>query len=237
MRGLPTTIALVLVLAGLGAYIYFVESERPAGGLTPRDKVFGVEADQIEELTVTHEDETTTLRKVDGTWRITSPITADADRTEATNLATTVADLELTRVVDENAADLAQYGLSEPSIKIAFRAQGGASGEIHLGERTPTQSDLYAVRHGERAVFLAEVVQAGIFSVRNVAAEEVDPLLGIGCPTILFPYLRETISDLVIRGGFPPVLLAPVSFEAIYLQRAQQLQQQQGGGSNIQIAR
>ena len=78
---------------------------------------------------------------------------------------------------------------------------------------------------GERTVFLAEAAQAGIFSLRNVPQEELDPLLGIGCPTIVFPYLRETISDLVTRGGFPPVLLSPVSFEALYLQRLQQQQQ------------
>ena len=77
-------------------------------------------------------------------------------------------------------------------------------------------------------------MQAGIFSVRNVPAEELDPLLGIGCPTILFPYLRETISDLITRGGFPPVLLAPVSFEAIYMQR---LQQAQANPSKIEVAR
>lgn len=89
-------------------------------------------------------------------------------------------------------------------------------------------------RAGERTVFLAEAAQAGIFSLRNVAAQEIDPLLGIGCPTIIFPYLRETISDLIIRGGFPPVLLSPVSFEALYLQRAQQ---NQPGGPQIEIAR
>ena len=68
--------------------------------------------------------------------------------------------------------------------------------------------------------------------MRNVPQEELEPLLGIACPTILFPYLRETISDLVIRGGFPPVLLAPVSFEALYMQRLQQ--QQQGHGRRAQ---
>jgi preprotein translocase subunit SecB len=87
---------------------------------------------------------------------------------------------------------------------------------------------------GERTIFLAEASQAGIFSLRNVPQEELDPLLGIGCPTIVFPYLRETISDLVTRGGFPPVLLSPVSFEALYVQR---LQQQGQGGAGIQIAR
>jgi len=101
-----------------------------------------------------------------------------------------------------------------------------------------TVSATVTAKSGERTVFLAEAVQAGIFSISNVSPQELDPLLGIGCPTILFPYLRETISDLVTRGGFPPVLLSPVSFEALYMQR----QQQQGagepqGGSQIEIAR
>jgi preprotein translocase subunit SecB len=90
---------------------------------------------------------------------------------------------------------------------------------------------------GERTIFLAEASQAGIFSLRNVPQEELDPLLGIGCPTIVFPYLRETISDLVTRGGFPPVLLSPVSFEALYAQRLQQQGAQSQGGAGIQIAR
>ena len=64
-------------------------------------------------------------------------------------------------------------------------------------------------------------------------AEELEPLLGIGCPTILYPYVREAISDLVTRGGFPPVLLAPVSFEALYVQRQQEAKDKP---SRIEIA-
>ena len=74
-------------------------------------------------------------------------------------------------------------------------------------------------RSGEKTVFLAEVAQAGIFSARGIAPQDLEPLLGIACPTILFPYAREAISDLVTRGGFPPVLLAPVQFETLYAQR------------------
>jgi preprotein translocase subunit SecB len=96
-----------------------------------------------------------------------------------------------------------------------------------------TVSATVTAKAGERTVFLAEAVQAGIFSLRNVPQQELDPLLGIGCPTIVFPYLRETISDLVVRGGFPPVLLSPVSFEALYMQRLQG----QGQGPQIEIAR
>ncbi len=86
---------------------------------------------------------------------------------------------------------------------------------------------------GDKTLFLAEVAQAGLFSIVNVPDAELEPLLGIGCPTILYPYVREAISDLVTRGGFPPVLLAPVSFEALYVQRQQEVA---AGASRIEIA-
>ena len=88
-------------------------------------------------------------------------------------------------------------------------------------------------RVGEKTLFLAEAAQAGIFAVRGVPQAEIEPVLAIACPTILYPYVREAISDLVTRGGFPPVLLAPVSFEAIYAQRAQQ---QAAAGPRIEVA-
>jgi len=70
----------------------------------------------------------------------------------------------------------------------------------------------------DKVMFLVEVHQAGIFRINNVSEKEMGPVLGIGCPNILFPYLREAVSDTVIRAGFPPVLLNPVNFEAIYNQ-------------------
>jgi len=85
-----------------------------------------------------------------------------------------------------------------------------------------TLSVTVTARVGERVVFLAEAVQGGIFALRNIPETDLGPLLGIACPTVLFPYLRETISDLITRGGFPPLLLAPISFEQLYLQRMQQ---------------
>jgi len=66
---------------------------------------------------------------------------------------------------------------------------------------------------------LVEAQQAGIFRIRNIHNGEIDPVLGIGCPNILFPYLREVVSDVVTRAGFPPVILNPVNFEAIYQQK------------------
>jgi preprotein translocase subunit SecB len=71
----------------------------------------------------------------------------------------------------------------------------------------------------EKTMFLVEVAQAGIFVVRNVPAQEMEAILGVACPNILFPYVREVISDLVVRAGFPPVILSPVNFEGIYQQQ------------------
>jgi preprotein translocase subunit SecB len=82
----------------------------------------------------------------------------------------------------------------------------------------------------DKTMFLVEAAQAGIFVCRNIPAAELEAVLAIACPNILFPYVRETISDVIVRAGFPPVLLAPVNFEAIYqAQRDPQPAAQQGG--------
>lgn len=158
MRGLKSTLALIVVLGGLGAYIYFVESQRPANtfdGSAPKQKVFDVESDKIEEIRLTADSkETSLLRKVDGTWRLIEPVQADADQTEVTSLTTNIPTLEVNHVVDENATDLAQYGLAEPRIRVAFKGQNNVAGELLIGERTATQNDLYAVKPGEKRVFL-----------------------------------------------------------------------------------
>ena len=158
MRGLTSTIILVLVLAGLGAYIYFVDSKRPAGGIEEKQKVFAVEADKIEEVTVTAEGETTALKKENGAWKITAPIAADADANEMSSLTSALAGLEVNRVVDENAPNLGEFGLAEPRIKVAFKAPSG-SGELYIGEKTATQSDMYATKPGEKRVFLVPAFQ------------------------------------------------------------------------------
>ena len=79
----------------------------------------------------------------------------------------------------------------------------------------------------DKTMFLVEAAQAGIFQIRNIPAQDLDPVLGIACPNILFPYARETVSDIVTRAGFPPVVLNPVNFEAIYAQQRQAQQPQE----------
>jgi preprotein translocase subunit SecB len=79
----------------------------------------------------------------------------------------------------------------------------------------------------EKTLFLVEAAQAGIFRIENVPQGDIEPILGITCPNILFPYAREAVSDVITRAGFLPVILSPMSFEALYQQRQEALAEQE----------
>ncbi|ATJ81019.1 protein-export chaperone SecB [Halomonas beimenensis] len=85
------------------------------------------------------------------------------------------------------------------------------------------------VTHSEEGTtsFLAEIEQAGLFRIGGIEGAQLDHTLGAFCPNVLFPYARECIDNLVNRGGFPPLMLSPVNFEAIYAQKKQREAQQQ----------
>lgn len=89
------------------------------------------------------------------------------------------------------------------------------------------------VKSVEITAYLVEVNQAGIFTLNNFTEQEMGPMLGSFCPNILFPYAREVVSELVAKGGFPQLLLAPVNFDALYAQHAQQVQQNAAGSDSI----
>lgn len=91
-----------------------------------------------------------------------------------------------------------------------------------------------SAKHDAKTLFLVEVSQAGVFQIRNVPEAELAPVLGIVCPNVLFPYARETVSDVINRAGFPPVLLAPVNFEVLYQQGTGQAGQ--AAGPRIEVA-
>ena len=74
---------------------------------------------------------------------------------------------------------------------------------------------------GERTVFLVEAKQGGVFQIRNIPPSDLEAVLAVACPNILFPYLRETVSDAIVRAGFPPYFVPPVNFERFYQQRQQ----------------
>ncbi len=84
----------------------------------------------------------------------------------------------------------------------------------------------------DKIAFLVEGKQAGIFEARNIPDEQLDPLIGIGCPSTIYPYLRANIADMVTRAGFPPVHLTEINFEVFYQQRLAALAQQQAESSS-----
>ena len=106
-----------------------------------------------------------------------------------------------------------------PSINVELN---NAASSISAGLYHVVLTVTVTAKREEKTFFLVEAAQAGIFAVRNVPAENIEPILGITCPTILFPYVREVISDAINRAGFPAVMLAPVNFEALFQQRQAQ---------------
>lgn len=83
---------------------------------------------------------------------------------------------------------------------------------------------------GEKTAYLAEVAQAGIFTISGFNEQANHAVMNTLCPTVLFPYVRQTIGSLVAEGGFPPLVLQPVNFDQLYAQRMQQMMQEQGEG-------
>ncbi|MDP5239776.1 protein-export chaperone SecB [Uliginosibacterium sp. 31-16] len=115
---------------------------------------------------------------------------------------------------------------ASPAVNVELATQAAAVGEGFF-EVTITVTVTAKLEEGDKVVFLVEAAQGGIFQIRNIPAEELEPILMIGCANILFPYARETISDAITRAGFQPVLLAPVNFEGMYEARQQELAAQQ----------
>ena len=122
-----------------------------------------------------------------------------------------------------------------PNAPAVFLEQVQPQIEVQLNtQSSPLSTDAYETRitvtitakAEDKTLFLVECTQAGIFRIQGVPEDQMPMVLGIGCPNIVFPYLRETVSDVVIRAGFPPLLLNPVNFEAMFMQ--QQTQQQAG---------
>jgi len=168
MRGLWSTIALIVVLAGLSAYIYFVTSKQPGndGGLK-QEKVFAsIQADKIDDLRIKSESgDRTGLKKSDAGWQLVEPAAVPADQSEVSGITTALGQVEIVRVVDENPADLKDYGLAAPRIEIDFKATGDKdSRRLLIGDKTPTGADLFAKRSDEKRVFLIASFQEQTFN-------------------------------------------------------------------------
>jgi hypothetical protein len=168
MRGLKSTLALAVVLLGLGAYIYFVTWKQPAADTGKKqEKVFAsLESDKLEELKVsTAGGEATTLKKQAGAWQLTEPVSSKADDSEVSGITSALSSLELTRVIEENPTNLLDYGLSNPRIELDFKATGDTGyRKLLIGEKSPTGGDLFAKRNEEKRVFLIPAYQESTFN-------------------------------------------------------------------------
>ena len=152
-----TSLLLVLFLA-LGGYAYFIESERsPASDDPPAEQAFDIEADAIGSLIVTSDNgDVTEVNRADTdttTWSVTAPFAASADGNAASAIANSLASLEISRVVEIDAADLSVFGLTDPAFSVTFDSENNTK-TLLIGDETPTGSDRYANIGGTNRVFL-----------------------------------------------------------------------------------
>eukprot|EP00611_Tribonema_gayanum_P020073 TRINITY_DN3600_c0_g3_i1.p5 TRINITY_DN3600_c0_g3~~TRINITY_DN3600_c0_g3_i1.p5 ORF type:complete len:166 (+),score=78.28 TRINITY_DN3600_c0_g3_i1:494-991(+) len=135
---------------------------------------------------------------------------------------------------------LKDVSLEQPNSPQILLEQSQPQVDISLGVNAETVADgIYEVsvtatvttKVAEKTLFLCEAKQAGIFEIRNLPDGQIQPVLGIACPGIVYPYLRATVADIITRAGFPPVHLAEVNFQAMY-EAQQAAAQQQGAVSN-----
>jgi len=164
MRGLRSLILLIVVALPLGWFAYR-DYQKPAGDDGPKkDKVFTVESDKIDEISVKSEGgERTRLQKSGTEWKIASAADAKPDTGEISGLTSNLSSLELERVVDENPPDLKEYGLAQPRIEVAFKS-GGQEHTLLIGQKTPPGTDLYAKRADDKKVFLIPSHIEGTFN-------------------------------------------------------------------------
>ena len=121
--------------------------------------------------------------------------------------------------------------LEQPNSPAILLEQEAPTVDIQLGvNAVPVAEGIFEVtitatvqtKIKDKTVFLAEATQAGIFEIRNLPQEQMGQVMGIACPQIVYPYLRGNVADLIQRGGFPPVHLSEINFQAMYEQQQQQ---------------
>ena len=202
MRGLRSTIALFVVLAALGAYIYFVTWKKgPDDTGKKQEKVFAsLQSDKIDSVKITSDKgEKTTLGKTDGAWQITEPVAAKADESAVTGITGNLSSVEVVRVVDENPANLKDYGLAEPRIDVAFKAAGDKDyRHLLVGDKSPTGADLFAKRGDDKKVFLIPTFQETAFNKSTFDLRD----------KTLIKFDREKVDGVEVTAGGKTLALA-----------------------------
>jgi preprotein translocase subunit SecB len=120
----------------------------------------------------------------------------------------------------------------QPKIDVQFNIGSQKVGEdvheVALKIEVTAQSD-------DRTAFQVELVYAGLFALRNIPEEQLQPFLLAEAPRLLFPFARRVVADAAVDGGFPPLMLDPIDFGALYMQRAAQLQAQSSGAQPTEV--
>ena len=154
-----------------------------------------------------------------------------------------MADEPLSPVFQIQRIYLKDLSLEQPNSPQILLEQGQPQVEINLGlGAEPIADGVYEVtvtatvttKVNDKVLFLVEAKQGGIFEIRNIPEDQLQPIVGIASPGIIYPYLRAIVSDVCTRAGFPPVLLAEVNFQAMYeSQQAQAAAAAPSNGSGI----
>ena len=138
---------------------------------------------------------------------------------------------------------LKDLSLEQPNSPQILLEQAQPQVDINLGMAATTVADgivevtvtaTVTTKVKDKVLFLVEAKQAGIFEIRNIPGDQIDQIIGIACPGIVYPYLRAIVSDVCTRAGFPPILLTEVNFQAMFeAQQAQAAAQNGNGASRI----
>lgn len=178
MRGLRFIILLIIAIP-IAWYAYYDSTKGPVDDSPKRDKVFTVEAEKIEELEIKSESgDRTTLRRRGTDWEIVQPVTAPSDQAAVSGITSNLTSVEIQRVIDEKPADLKEYGLADPRVEVAFKANGQQR-RLQLGQKTPSGSDVYAKLSDDPKVFLVSsyldsTFNRGTFDLRDKSVLKLD---------------------------------------------------------------
>jgi uncharacterized protein DUF4340 len=186
VRGLRGFIVLLVIAIPLIWYTYRDSKKGPIDDTPKHDKVFSVDAAQIDELEIKSESgERTTLRKKGSDWTIVQPAPAPTDQATVSGITSNLASMEIQRVIEDNPGDVAEFGLAAPHVEVTFKA-GGKQNRLELGQKTPSGTDVYARVGGQKRVFLVSSFLESTFnrssfdlrdkSVLKLDREKIDSL-------------------------------------------------------------
>ena len=192
---------LIAIAAVLGGYVWFVEMKRDpnATDATPPEKLFTAEPAQLQEIRITNDKgELSTLRRTGTGWSIAEAPGVEVDETEVSNIATGLATIEASRVVDEQPPSLAEFGLDKPRITAGFTDAAGKQHTLLVGSKTPTGGDLYAkVADAPRVVLIGswieETLNRGRFDLRDKTA---------------LKFARDAVGSMTLTSGGQTITLA-----------------------------